>query len=75
MDSFLKNKENKKPPFTGTLANGSRPLEINRIRWHTKDMTDGHCDLETESAQWANSVKIIHDEIFFFFSSIWIYVN
>ena len=51
MDSFLNNKENKNPPFTDTLANGSRPLETNLIRWHTKDMTDGHRDLETESAQ------------------------
>ena len=41
-----------------TFVNGSNKLFLDLKKWHTQQMTDEHCDLETKSAQWANSVKI-----------------
>ena len=42
------------------LFNQKSPVhrEMGFPRWHTQT-TSGHCDLETESAQWANSVKTL----------------
>ena len=42
---------------------------------NTQQHTDRHCDLETESAQWADSVKIgDHITIVFFLASFYVLV-
>ena len=43
------------PPFPERLADRSRPLKKSCNGTHTH--SDGHQDLETELAQWADSVK------------------
>ena len=53
------------PPFLGRLADGRKPLGKNCMQWHNirQQTTDGHRDLETESAQWADWVKIMRHRV------------
>ena len=48
-----------KPQFPERRADGRRPLKkTDGADRQTNRQTDGHRNLETESAQWADSVKI-----------------
>ena len=43
--------------LNGGGGNGRRPLNKLYLMAQTDKQTDGHCDSETKSAQWADSVK------------------
>ena len=59
------------PLFSEKLANHSRPLKKNACPGTTQNntkqhtTTHGHCDLETELAQWADSLKMTKFSLFF----------
>ena len=54
-----------KPPFLERLAKGRRPLKktSNGADRQTNRQTETNCDLETESAKWADSVKMAYNMI------------
>ena len=50
--------ENGKKPFPERLADRQIPSSKTAIDGTHTQINDGHCDLEADSAQWADYVKI-----------------